>query len=193
MAEIVLFHHAQGLTDGVRAFAEALGSAGQIVHVPDLYEGHTFGSLEEGIAHAEQVGFGEVIARGAAAVEELPKGVVYAGMSLGVLPAQMLAQTRASAAGALLLHSCVPASEFGTWPAGVPVQMHLMRDDALIQPPEQDLAAARELAETVDGAELFLYPGDGHLFTDASLPDFDPDAAALLGERVLTFLKGLSL
>jgi len=109
MAEVVLFHHAQGLTSGVVAFADELRRAGHTVHTPDLLDGRTFGSIEDGLAYAEQLGFpGEILARGARAVEGLPAGLVYAGFSLGVLPAQMLAQTRPGARGGLLFYSIVP-------------------------------------------------------------------------------------
>lgn len=121
MAEVVLYHHAQGLTQGVKAFAEELRQAGHTVHVPDLYEGQTFDTLEEGLAYAKRTGFGTINDRGIAAVDGLGDALVYAGFSLGGMPAQQLAQTRAGARGALLFHSCVPTSEFGdAWPAGVP-------------------------------------------------------------------------
>ena len=130
MAEVVLFHHAQGLTPGVVAFAEELRRAGHTVHAPDLYDGRTFSTLEEGVAHAEEIGFGEVIERGVRAAEGLPAGLVYAGFSLGVGSAQGLAQTRPGARGALLFHACLPVSEFGpSWPEGVPVQVHAMDAD----------------------------------------------------------------
>src|SRR5512133_2537099 len=121
MAEVVLFHHAQGLTSGVVAFADELRRAGHTVHTPDLLDGRTFGSIDEGLAYAQELGFpGEILARGARAVEGLPADLVYAGFSLGVLPAQMLAQTRPGAKGALLLHGFVPTSEFeAPWPDGV--------------------------------------------------------------------------
>lgn len=187
MAELLLFHHALGLTEGCRAFAGELRAAGHVVHLPDLYEGRTFTDLAEGVAHAEQVGFETVIEHGRLAAEGLGSDLVYGGFSLGVLPAQMLAQTRAGARGALLLHSCVPLAEFGgTWPAGVPLQIHVMEDDDW-----GDVAVAREVAATVEEAELFLYPGDRHLFTDNSLPVYDQTAAALVMRRVLAFLDGV--
>jgi dienelactone hydrolase len=193
MAEILLFHHAQGLTGGCLAFAGELRDAGHVVHAPDLYDGRTFDSLAEGVGHAEEIGFDTVIARGAAVAEGLRGGLVYAGFSLGVLPAQQLAQTRPGARGAVLMHSCVPPSEFGgPWPEGLPLQIHLMEDDELVLPPEGDLEAARELDATVDSAELFLYPGDRHLFTDAGLRDHDAEAAGQLRSRVLGFLAGLA-
>ena len=189
MAEVLLFHHAQGQTAGFLAFADDLRRSGHTVHTPDLYDGRTFDDLDAGVAYAGEIGFSEVIERGVRAANGLPNELVYAGFSLGVLPAQKLAQTRAVARGALLLHSCVPVSEFGpSWPAGVPVQVHGMDADPWFVD-EGDLAAARELVASTEHAELFLYPGSGHLFADSSLPSFDATAAALLRERVLTFLE----
>jgi dienelactone hydrolase len=190
MAEVVLFHHAQGLTPGIVAFGDELRRAGHTVHTPDLFEGRTFGTIAEGIAFAEEIGFpGEVIARGVRAVEGLPPGLVYAGFSLGVLPAQMLAQTRPGARGALLFSACVPVSEFGpAWPDGVPVQVHGMDADPIFVG-EGDIDAARELVAEAKDGELFLYPGDQHYFADSSLPSYDPDATALLLRRVLEFLS----
>jgi dienelactone hydrolase len=188
MAEVVLFHHAQGLTPGVVAFADALRRAGHVVHTPDLFGGRTFDSLDAGMGFVRELGFHEVIARGERAVEGLPDELVYAGFSLGVLPAQKLAQTRAGARGALLCYSCVPVSEFGpSWPEGVPVQVHGMDADPIFVG-EGDLENARALVEDGDEAELFLYPGDRHYFADSSLPSYDAEAAALLTRRVLAFL-----
>ena len=189
MAEVVLFHHALGLTPGVAAFAGDLRQAGHTVHTPDLFEGRTFGTIEAGMGYAEQIGFpDEVIGRGARAVAGLPDGLVYAGFSLGVLPAQMLAQTRPGARGALLFYSCVPVAAFGSaWPDGVPVQVHGMDADPIFMG-EGDVDAARELVGQAKDGELFLYPGDQHYFADSTLPSYDADATALLLQRVLGFL-----
>jgi len=189
MAEVLLFHHAQGQMDGVRAFADELRRAGHTVHTPDLFDGRTFESLDDGLAYAREVGFGTVHERGLRAADELPEELVYAGFSLGAMPAQQLAQTRAGARAALLFHSCVPTSEFGTpWPAGVPVQIHGMDADPFFAA-EGDIDAARALVESTAEAELFLYPGDQHLFADPSLPSYVADAAGLLRQRVLDFLR----
>jgi dienelactone hydrolase len=191
MAEILLFHHAQGLTAGCLAFADALRAAGHVVHTPDLYDGKTFARLADGIAYAEQVGFDTIVERGRRAADAVPADVVYAGFSLGVLPAQILAQTRPGARGALLFHAAIPVAAFGSsWPPGVPLQIHMMDADELALR-EGDLDAARQLAETVKEAELFLYPGDRHLFADSSLPDYDVSAASLLEQRVLSFLAAI--
>jgi len=188
MAEILLFHHAQGLTPGVLAFADELRADGHVVHTPDLYDGNTFDDLDEGVGYAKNVGFDTILERGRKTADDLPNELVYAGFSLGVMPAQLLAQTRLGAKGALFFSAALPASEFGAWPDGVPAQIHMMEDDAWA---EEDLPAARELAETVDGVELFLYPGDKHLFADSSLKDHDEAAATLLQERVREFLGNL--
>ncbi|HXW46937.1 MAG TPA: dienelactone hydrolase family protein [Streptosporangiaceae bacterium] len=191
MAEVVLFHHALGLTPGIVAFADELRGAGHTVHTPDLFEERTFGSIEEGVGYAQEIGFPEVMDRGARSVEGLPAGVVYAGFSLGVVVAQMLAQTRPGARGALLFYSCVPVSEFGErWPDGVPVQIHGMDADPYFVD-EGDIDAARGLVDSTKDAELFLYPGDQHYFADSTLPSYDPEAAALLMQRVLSFLGAL--
>lgn len=191
MAEVLLFHHVLGLTDGVRSFAASLREAGHVVHTPDLFDGRTFATIDDGIAHVDTVGFGTIVERGVAAADDLPARLVYAGFSLGVLPAQCLAQTRPGARGAVLMEACVPLSEFGGgWPAGVPVQIHGMDADPYFAG-EGDLDAAQALVEASPDAELFVYPGDGHLFADPVSAGHDPAAARLLVERVIAFLAAL--
>jgi dienelactone hydrolase len=190
MAEVLLFHHAQGQTPGFHAFADELRQAGHTVHTPDLYDGRTFGTLEAGVAYARESGFGNILERGVHAADGLPKGLVYAGFSLGVMPAQKLAQTRPGARGALLFYACLPVSEFGdTWPEDVPVQIHAMDADPFFVG-DGDIDAARALTQSANNAEVFLYPGDQHLFADSSLPSDDAAATALLTKRVLDFLEG---
>jgi dienelactone hydrolase len=186
MTTVLLFHHAQGQTPGFLTFADDLRAAGHTIHAPDLYEGRTFRDLKEGLAYAEQVSFPEIIRRGSNAAKELPADIVYAGFSLGVLPAQALAQTRPGARGALLFHGCVSPSEFGTsWPEAVPVQIHTMDADEWT---EEDRVVAEALVEQIPTAELFLYAGSAHLFADPSSVDYDEQAAVLLKERTLAFL-----
>lgn len=187
VTDVILFHHVQGLTPGVVALADALRAAGHRVTTPDLLDGAQFPTIEEGLAHVETLGMQTVVERGVAAAATLPERVVYAGMSLGVMPAQELAQNRPGALGALLLHSAVPVAAFGTtWPEGVALQVHVHEQDAL-----GDVDDARELVAGVPGAELFLYPGSTHLFTDSSLPDHHPEHAALVLERSLALLDRL--
>lgn len=187
MSQVVLFHHALGLTDGVRALARTLSDAGNTVHTPDLFEGKVFGTIEEGVGYASETGFGTIIGRGVEAAAALPPDVVVAGISLGVLPAQCVAQTRPGVRAAVLLEACVPPSEFGIWPDAVPVQVHGMDDDPFFAQ-EGDLDAARALVAQVPNGELFLYPGGVHLFSDSGLPSYDADATALLTTRVLDLL-----
>ena len=187
MTEVLLFHHALGLTDGVRAFAEDLRAAGHVVHTPDLFEGKTFVEVPDGVANAREIGFGTIIDRGLAAAEGLPNDLVYAGFSLGVMPAQALTQTRPGARGGLFCYAFLDPSEFDApWPEGVPAQIHMMQDDPEVQ--EGDLDAARAFDASSDDAQLFLYPGDKHLFAERSSPEHDEAAASLLTERTLAFL-----
>lgn len=190
MAEVLLFHHAQGLTPGLHAFADTLRAAGHTVHTPDLFDGRTFASIAEGMAHVEEVGFGMLRDRAVRLADDLPPELVYVGFSFGVVPAQTLAQTRPGARGAVLCYSCLPVSgewAIGPWPPGVPVQIHGMDADPIFVD-EGDLDAAREIVATTRDAELYLYPGDQHYFADSSLPSYDAQATALLTERVLALL-----
>jgi dienelactone hydrolase len=192
MAEVVLFHHVQGLTDGVHAFADQLRAGGHTVHTPDLFDGARAATIDEGIALADGIGDEVLSERADRAVGDLPKELVYAGFSFGAGTAQRLAQTRPGARGALLYEACIPITgewAFGPWPDGVPVQIHGMDKDPFFGL-EGDIDAARELVETVgpELAELFVYPGDRHLFTDSSLPSYDPDSAALVVRRSREFL-----
>lgn len=191
MTDVVLFHHAQGLTDGVREFADKLRAQGHQVITPDLYEGHTFATLDEGVGYAQETGFATLLERGVQAARDLPGAFVYAGFSLGVMPAQQLAQTRPDAKGALFCHGCLPVSEFGeSWPRAVPVQIHAMDADPFWTD-DGDREAAQELVAAAADAEIFEYHGDKHLFADSSLPSYDEKAATLLIQRVLDFLERL--
>jgi dienelactone hydrolase len=188
VTDVVLFHHALGLTPGVIAFADELRLAGHLVHTPDLFEGRTFDSIEEGLTYVDGIGFSSVIERAAEAVDDLPVEVVYAGFSLGVVPAQYLAQTRAGASGALFYYSCVPVTEFGdSWPVAVPVQVHGMGKDPFFAD-EGDIDAARDLVAQAAEGELFVYDGDQHYFADRTLPSYREEAATLMLARSLDFL-----
>lgn len=191
MAEILLFHHVQGLTSGIHAFAGRFRESGHTVHTPDLFDGRTFPTLEEGIDYARSVGFGDILDRGIGEAQALGPDLVYAGVSMGVMAAQQLAQTREGAKGALFIASCLPVAEFGgSWPDDVPVQVHGKDADPEFAD-SGDLDAARALVESAEQAELFLYPGDAHLFIDSSLPSYDQEATELLADRALDFLSTL--
>lgn len=190
MADVLLFHHVLGLTPGLVAFADELRAAGHTVHTPDLFGGRTFDTIEGGLAFAQSEDGPDADAMADAAAAELPEALVYAGFSMGAAQAQRLAQTRPGAAGALLFESCISPTgdwSFGPWPAGLTAQVHGMDDDEFFAH-EGDLDAARELAASEPGVEVFTYPGSGHLFADASSPAYDADAAALMTQRVLDYL-----
>ncbi|HEY5980155.1 MAG TPA: dienelactone hydrolase family protein, partial [Microlunatus sp.] len=191
MAEILVFHHILGLTPGVQAFADDLRAAGHTVHLPDQYAGRRFDSIEAGAAFTGGPEAPDADAVADAMVADLPTGLVYVGISFGVMQAQRLAQTRPGASGAVLLESCLPITgewAFGPWPDGVPVQIHGMDADPFFAG-EGDIDAARAIVAAVPDAELHLYPGDTHLFEDSSLPSYDEDAARLVRARLLEFLE----
>ncbi len=195
MAQVVLIHHVQGLTDGIRAFADELRTGGHTVHTPDLFDGERPATIDEGVAYVQSVGDEVLAERVDRVVADLPAGLVYAGFSWGAAAAQRNAQTRPGARGALLYEACIPLTgewAFGPWPDGVPVQIHGMDNDPFFAL-EGDIEAARELVETVGSrlAELFVYPGDRHLFTDSSLPSYDADAATLVMQRSRELLDRL--
>jgi dienelactone hydrolase len=190
--QVVLFHHLLGLTDGVRAFGDDLGATGHTVHTPDLFDGDQPATIDEGAAPTQKIGPTVLDDRAERAVGDLPEGLVYAGFSFGAATAQRLAQTRPGTRGALLYESCLPITgewSIGPWPAGVPVQIHGMDNDAFFAG-DGDIDAARELVATVGSqlGELFVCPGDAHLFCDRSLPSYHPDAATLVLQRSLDFL-----
>src|SRR4051812_29981293 len=165
MAEVVLYHHVQGLTEGIHAFADELRQAGHTVHTPDLFDGRRFATIDDGMTFARDAGFGTLVERGVAAANELGPEVVYAGFSFGVMPAQQLAQTRAGARGVLLMLGSYPSPAYDeTWTADVPVQVHGKDGDEFFA---EDLAAAQELVRSAEDGELFLYQGEQHLFADA--------------------------
>lgn len=193
MATVLLFHHIQGLTPGMTAFADRLREAGHTVHMPDLFGGRTFDTIQEGAAFTQSAEAPDFDALADQAAEELPASIVYLGFSMGVMQAQRLAQTRPGAAGAVLCEACVPISgewAFGPWPEGVPVQIHGMDADEFFAL-EGDVDAARELVASVSDGQVFTYPGDAHLFADSSLPQYDAAAADLMTERILGFLARL--
>lgn len=195
MADVVVFHHVLGLTAGLTAFAEDLRVTGHSVATPDLFDGRRFDGIEDGAGHVDEVGIPTLLQRAAAAVEDLPGGLVYCGVSLGVVPAQYLAQTRPGAVGCIAIEAFVAPTEFGDeWPPALPLQVHGMANDPFFAG-EGDLDAARSVVDEADdaggdaGLELFVYPGDRHLFVDRSLGSFDADAAGLVFSRVLEFLE----
>ncbi len=193
MVEVLLFHHIQGLTEGVRAFADQLRAGGHTVHTPDLFDGQIFDSIESGFAYTRSLEEGAIDERVNAAVDGLPDDLVYAGISYGVPPALQLTVKRPGARGLLMLESAMPiAGEWavGPFPDGVPLQIHGAEGDEYFgeDRPFADEAVALLGAER---AELFVYPGEQHLFTDSSLPSYDAEAAALVTERTLAFLDRL--
>lgn len=186
MADLILFHHAQGLTPGIQAFADRLRRAGHLVIVPDYYDGRRFDTIEDGVIHAESIGYASLIDRALERVQPLPSPVVVAGFSLGALPAQKLAQTHRGVIGAVLYHGGLPPEVFeAPWPAGVALQVHVVEDDPWSDQDEIDALIA------ASGGQLLLYPGGGHLVADSSHPDYDPEIADEIAAQTMAFLEAM--
>ena len=185
MANVTVFHHALGLTAGIEAFANALAAGGHDVSTPDLFDGATFTSIEAGVAHAETLGFEKIAEAGAKAVTG--DRVVVIGFSLGVLPAQKVAQQRPGVVAAVLCHSAAPLGFFGdTWPSGVALQTHAGARDPFV---EEDREAIDQLLEAASVSQAHWYDTEAHLFADATSADFDATLAGQLATRTLEFLS----
>lgn len=192
MTHVVLFHHVLGLTPGVSALADQLSSAGHRVETPDLFAGQAFTDIAAGLAHVNELGEVELLERAEHACAGLPAGIVYAGLSLGVVPAQHLLQTRAGATGAVLLHSFIPPRQVaGQWPTNCPVELYGTAADPFFVD-DGDLDAARDWQATHPNLHLHLYPGSGHLFLEPGMPDHDPDLARTVTRDILAALTGMN-
>ncbi|WP_062290269.1 dienelactone hydrolase family protein [Demequina phytophila] len=187
MVEVILFHHAGGLTDGVLAFASALRDAGHTVHTPDLFEGHRFDDVADGVAFAQSHPPGTMARRAAEAIADLPTHAVYGGMSMGAARAAESVLERPGARGAFFLYGAIAPSWWDAeWPAGVPSQAHVNAGD-----PWREVEAEEEYVAAVPDGELFVYEGRGHLFAEPGHPDHDADSAAMALDRVLALLGEL--
>ncbi|MFI8004407.1 dienelactone hydrolase family protein [Streptomyces sp. NPDC086010] len=187
---IMLFHSTYGLRPAVHASADRLRAAGHEVRVPDLFEGHTFGTVEEGMAFKEQVGKDELLKRAVlAAAPYSDQGLVYAGFSFGASVAQTLALGDAKARGLLLLHGTSDIAENATVDE-LPVQLHVADPDAF-ESPDWLNSWYLQMQRTGADVEVYRYPGAGHLYTDPDLPDFDQAAADLTWKVSIGFLATL--
>ncbi len=193
MAEVVLFHSALGLRPGVENAADRLRAAGHTVHTPDYYDGEVFEDLDDGLRKSDALGSAEIVRRAREAVAELPAGLVFAGISLGVVPAELLAASRPGALGAVLMHSAVPVEGFGEfgvdrWPEGVPVQVHYASEDPWVETEEEVDPLRKAVTRAGAAFEAHTYPGSGHLFADPDLPEYDRASSEAMWRRMLDFL-----
>jgi dienelactone hydrolase len=186
---IVLFHSIYGRRPAVQAAADRLRADGHEVYVPDLYDGRTAETVEEGREVADEIGREELLRRAvAAAAPYSEQGLVYAGFSLGAALAQTLALGDSKARGLLLLHGTSDIAEDAA--SGIPVQLHVADPDPF-EP--DDWLNAWYLGMRKAGAEVEVhrYRGAGHLYTDPGLPDHDAEAAERTWAIALDFLRDL--
>jgi dienelactone hydrolase len=187
---IMLFHSTYGLRPAVHRAADRLRAAGHEVWTPDLFDGRTFDTVEEGMAYNEELGKEELLKRAVlAAAPYSERGLVYAGFSLGAATAQTLALGDAKARGLLLLHGTSDIAATASVD-GLPVQLHVAEPDAY---ETDDWLSAWYLQMRKVGAdvEVYRYAGAGHLYTDSDLPDYDEEAAEATWRVALGFLETL--
>jgi dienelactone hydrolase len=191
MTEVVLFHSVYGLRPAVLSGADRLRGCGHTVHTPDLYEGAVFGNLAEARAYRDFAGLDTLLGRARDAVGGLPLTLVYGGFSMGAAIAQILVVSRPGARAALLVSGALPADELGgSWPRGVPAQIHYAAGDPLIE--EEEVASVRAaVAASGASCRAFGYAVAGHLFADDGLPDFDRDSSEQMWRRIEVFLADL--
>jgi dienelactone hydrolase len=188
VAEIAVFHSVLGVRPGVLDAARRLTEAGHEVLVVDLFEGEVFDEYEPAMHLAEnEIGHRELLARAQRATAGLADGFLTLGFSMGTAPAEFIAMQRG--AGTVLFVGAVPMIAFHSdaWPGRVAVQLHGTLDDPWREPHLLE-AFIKEVQASGAPLEVYDYPGNGHLFTDASLTqEYDEAIAELAWERVLTF------
>jgi dienelactone hydrolase len=190
MTTVALFSSVLGIRQGELDAAERLRADGHQVLLPDVLEGRVFDAYDPAIAWSDDLGMDELSGRGLAAVADLPDGFVVAGFSQGSSVAAYVA-TRRAVSGVLQLSGLNVLEWFGedaVWPAGVDSQCHQTLGDPFREN-EITEQAVRDVTSAGGKLELFDYPGNGHLFTDPTLPDeYDAEATELLWTRVLPFV-----
>lgn len=185
IAEIILFHHAQGLTEGLRRMADRLRASGHVVHTPDMYSGVVFDRLDEGLAFASRIGHDAIEEVARRAARQHPHTDTVIGFSLGAFPAQLLAQEWIRIHQVALIAGGLPPHELvGDWRVDVRLALHAADPDDWVPP-----GALEPLLHHARGAEVYRYRGVRHMFADPSSPDYDADAADLFEERLFAWLE----
>ena len=190
MTDIALFHSSLGVRPGIVDAADQFRSDGHRVLIVDQYDGQVFNDYDEADRFVDQVGFPELMRRAAEAVQDLPDAFLAAGFSNGGGMAEYVA-TQRRCSGVLMLSGAVPVQMLGvqTWPTGVPAQIHYTERDPRRRQEWID-TVVKDVRAAGASVEVFNYPGQGHLFTDPSLPnEYDEQATALLWSRVLRFCR----
>lgn len=190
MATIAVFHSALGVREGVRDAARRLRDAGHDPHIVDYYgDERSFDDLTNAVDYVNEVGFPALMQAAIDAVADLPDGFAVLGFSNGSGVAEYVAIHR-SVTKAVLGSGTLPLAMMGadTWPSRTAAQIHYAAHD-----PFRNEDWLESVIDSVrnSGAPLEVYteyPGNGHLFTDSSLPDYDEANTELFWKRVTAFL-----
>lgn len=187
MAQLLLLHHALGVTSALRRLADRFEDAGHDVVVPDLFESRVFASVEEGMEHVESVGIETLAGLGEDAASDMQPGFVVCGISLGAIAAMRAGVSNDAVAAVVVASACIPEEYIGgPWPRTLPLRVVASREDAMFRD-EGDLEAATEYTHSAQQAKLKLMPGREHLFVEADDPE-STAATEWLVETVMRFL-----
>ena len=189
MTTVALFHSVLGVRPGITDAAARLRATGHEVLVVDQYDGRVFDDYGAAGAYVEGIGFPALMARAVEAVRDLPDGFVAAGFSNGAGMAEFVA-TQRRCAGVLLVSGALPMAVLGapSWPAGLPAQLHRAVGDPF-RSAGWDRALGDDVAAAGGVLEVVEHPGEGHLFTDPSLPaEYDAESTERLWREALSFV-----
>jgi dienelactone hydrolase len=183
---VILFHSVCGLRPVELAAAEMIRAAGHNVSTPDLYDGVTADTIEQGFELKDDIGWDRICERAKTALVELPASTVLGGFSMSAGVVASVWPGRPKTRGVLLLHAPAEIPGAMHWD-GLRVQLHVAEHDRFA--PADEWTTWQAEAERVGiAAEVFVYPGAGHFYTDQSLADHQASAARQTWDRVLRFL-----
>jgi carboxymethylenebutenolidase len=185
---VLVLHEFFGLQSSFKAIADRLNAEGFTVLAPDLYDGKLASTVDEARALAESLDIDATLRRLRAAAAFLTEnwhprlGIV--GFSLGTDFAVALASEQPPEA--IVLYYGTGEVEHSNWRG--PTLGHFAADDEWtpLAEVEEEFAG---LVETGMEAEMHVYPGTGHWFANAAVPDaYDPAAAETALVRTSEFL-----
>ncbi|NYF97710.1 dienelactone hydrolase family protein [Janibacter cremeus] len=198
MAHVLLFPSILGVRQGITDLANTLTDAGHDVTTVDPYDGQTFDDYPSGMARTKEIGEETLQVRGLEVAKGVGAPFVAVGFSVGAAIAQWVAaQCPDTARAVVMVGGGIPMHHLGaTWPAGVAGEVHVTAGDPFHEEDRQfDAMIDEQLQEDVEraGGEFAYveYQGEGHLFSDPSLGEYQPEEARIFTRRVVELVDSL--